>query len=172
MQNSRAGRSRKSITLRPSTANPSWCCLKSRGAMNKHDEYGKRVMREASKGAFTDWGPSVEIDYGTQQPARIDGTIGDFIAVEVESRVAKQVRGAVLDLICHRYQKKLLVLIPVHMNNPEMTKLQCQNILEKFLRPADFRVVLLRGTGDFPSFEADSKLVRNGIIDLGFHARR
>ena len=169
MPNSRSGREKRFIILRLSAESSSWACLRLKGAMNKHAEYGKQVIRKASKQAFTDWGPSVEIDYGTRQPARIDGTIGNLIAVEIESRVAKQVRGAVLDLLCHGYQKKLLVLIPVHMDNPEATRLQCQNILERFLRPSDFRVVLLRGTGDFPSLESDAELVRNAIIDLGFH---
>src|SRR5438876_10010428 len=114
--------------------------------MASHDDYGKRVMREAVGSAFTDWGSSLEIDYGAGGPARIDGTIGRTIAVEVESRVSKQVRGAVLDLICHRYPKKLLLLLPVHMNNPVVTADQCRFIFAKFLDSEDFRVVLLTGS--------------------------
>ena len=45
---------------------------------------------------------------------------------------------------------------------------QCQNIFERFLKLSDFRVVLLGGTGDFPSLRSDAELVRNAIIDLGF----
>ena len=65
------------------------------------------------------------INYGTAQPASVDATVGGDIAVEVESRVSKQVRGAVLDLMCHPYPKKLLILLPVHMSNPETTAQQC-----------------------------------------------
>ena len=49
-------------------------------------------------GAAAQYGPTLEIDYGAGQAARIDGTVGDSIAVELESRVSKQVRGAVMDL--------------------------------------------------------------------------
>lgn len=80
--------------------------------MPNHDEYGKRVMRQAVGSDFVDCGAAVYIDYGVGGPARIDGAIGDEVAVEIESRVSKQVRGAVLDLVCHRCPKKLLVLCP------------------------------------------------------------
>jgi hypothetical protein len=68
-----------------------------------HDEYGKRVLCTAAPQALI-YGPTVAVDYGAGQGARIDGTVGD-IAVGIESRVAKQVRGAVLDLICHPFPK-------------------------------------------------------------------
>lgn len=137
--------------------------------MGQHDDYGKKVLRVASGKAYTDWGSSVEINYGTSRPARIDGTVDDKIAVEVESRVSKQIRGALLDLICHRYPKKLLVILPVHMNDPDVTKVQCENILSRFLKTSDFRVVLLRGSGDSPSVEYDTELVRTALRDLGFY---
>lgn len=134
--------------------------------MGQHDDYGKKVLREASRNAFTDWGSSVEIDYGTGRPARIDGTIGAKIAVEVESRVFKQIRGVLLDLIFHRYPKKLLIILPVHMSDPEVTKVQCENILSRFLKASDFQVVLLRDSGDFLSLESDKQLVRTALRDL------
>jgi len=85
--------------------------------MGCHDEYGKRVLRTAAGDAYREFGTSVEINYSAGRPARIDGTVGADLAVEIESRVAKQVRGAVLDLIFHPYPKKLLVLLPVHMTD-------------------------------------------------------
>jgi len=90
-----------------------------------HDEYGKRVLHEATEGRVVLYGRPIEINYGAGLPARIDAAIGD-IAVEIESRVSKQVRGALLDLICHPYSKKLLVLLPVHMSNPMITAVQCK----------------------------------------------
>lgn len=136
--------------------------------MGQHDDYGKKVLREASREAYIDWGNPVEINYGAGRPARIDATVSFNIAVEIESRVSKQVRGALLDLICHHYPKKLLILLPVHMSDPEITKAQCENILARFLRKADFRVVLLRGSGDFPSLDFDIQSVREALQDLGF----
>ncbi len=117
--------------------------------MGAHDEYGKRIMDVAADTAFRSWGDSVHVDYGAGQPARIDGTVGNTIAVEIESRVSKQIRGAVMDLICHPYRKKLLVLLPVHMPDVEVTAAQCRNILRRFLPSEDdFRVVVLEGSGE------------------------
>ena len=66
--------------------------------MGEHDEYGKRVMNRATGASYDSWGASVRVDYGSGQPERIDGTVGGNIAVEVESRVSKEIRGSVLDL--------------------------------------------------------------------------
>src|SRR5712692_90442 len=90
-----------------------------------HDAYGKRVLWHATGGTALHCGSSVEIDYGSVHAARIDATVGDDIAVELESRTSKQIRGAVLDLICHRYSKKLLLILPVHMHNPLTAAEQC-----------------------------------------------
>ena len=74
--------------------------------MGVHDEYGKQILRRATDGAVELIGPGVEVDYGTTSPARIDGVFGGRIAIEVEARTGKQVRGAVLDLVCHPYPKE------------------------------------------------------------------
>ncbi len=64
----------------------------------QHDEYGKRILRESASETFDTYGTSVGVDYGAGMPARINGTVSGQVAVEVESRTAKRVRGAVLDL--------------------------------------------------------------------------
>ena len=132
--------------------------------MADHDRYGKDVLKSAAGSDIRLKSPY--IDYGAGLPARIDGTVGDHIAVEIESRVAKQVRGAILDLICHRYPKKLLVLLPVHMSNPDITLSQCRNILSRFLAPDDFRVVLVTGHGADQKRETDVLLVSEAIKEL------
>ena len=134
--------------------------------MPQHDDYGKMILQKAVGPAFKETGRSVEIDYGVGSPARIDGTIGQEIAVEIESRVSKQVRGAVLDLICHKYKKKLLVLLPVHMSNPETTADQCRYIFGRFLDRKDYHVVVLEGDGDNPQETTDIKIVQGAIQKL------
>jgi hypothetical protein len=129
-----------------------------------HDEYGKRVLRAAAPGAAI-YGPTVEIDYGVGQPARIDATVAD-IAIEIESRVSKQVRGAVLDLICHPLPKKLLVLLPVHMTNPEITAQQCRNTLNRFCSAGSFRVLVLKGSGSNPMLAKDTTTVAAALAEL------
>ena len=135
--------------------------------MGQHDDYGKRILRESSNGAFEAYGPSVEVDYGAGRPARIDGTIARRVAVEIESRTDKQVRGAVLDLLCHAYRKKLLVILPVHMSNAETTANQCRTALRKFLEESDFRVVVLSGHGSNPMLTEDVSIVRSALMQLG-----
>jgi len=136
--------------------------------MAAHDEYGKRVLREtAGNAVVVHYGSSVEINYGTTHPARIDATVGNDIAVEVESRTSKQVRGAVLDLICHPYPKKLLLLLPVHMSNPVIAAEQCRHILKRFCPDQFFRVVLLQGSGGNPQLAVDTALVAESLRSLG-----
>ena len=135
--------------------------------MGQHDDYGKRILRESAGGAFEADGPSVEIDYGAGLPARIDGTIAGRVAVEIESRTAKQVRGAVLDLLCHTYPKKLLLILPVHMSNAETTARQCRTAFQKFLAESDFRVVVLRGHGSNEKVIQDTNIVRSALREFG-----
>ena len=134
--------------------------------MGQHDDYGKRILQESADGEFDRYGTSVEVNYGAGMPARIDGTVAGRVAVEVESRVAKQIRGAVLDLLCHAYPKKLLLILPVHMSNADTTAHQCRSALRRFVAESDFRVVVLRGHGSNPKREEDVNLVRAALREL------
>ena len=86
----------------------------------------------------------------------------------IESRVPKKVRGAVLDLICHPFPKKLLVLLPVHMTNAKITAEQCRNALARFC-PAggSFQVVVLKGSGSHPRLAEDTAIIGSVLIELG-----
>jgi hypothetical protein len=135
--------------------------------MGMHDKYGKRTLKGAAGPAYAASTPSVRADYGLGRYANVDGTVGSQIAVEIESRVSKQVRGAVVDLVLHSYPKKLLILLPVHMNNPERTVAQCEHILARFLDKSDLRVVLLQGHGSDHKNEIDIRIVRRARDQLG-----
>lgn len=104
--------------------------------------------------------------------AQIDGVVvlpeGE-IAIEVESRVAKQARGAILDLFFHRARKKLFVIVPKHMNNPQALKEDAEYILNKLrkLRPdIVFKVVVLKGSGDNPKPNEDLKILEKAVAEL------
>ncbi len=134
--------------------------------MGGHDFYGKQVMRAAAGRMFVDSGPDVCTDYGAGG-ARIDGCVDAKVAVEIESRTPKQVRGAVLDLLCHRLQRKMLVLVPAHMDAGR-TAIQCRAIFERLgTSPENFRVVVLSGTGDVPHLEQDAASVRDVLSNWG-----
>lgn len=138
--------------------------------MGSHDQYGKQVLLRVAGDFYEAYGDAVSVDYGAGQPARIDGAVGGRIAIEVESRTSKQVRGAVLDLILHRFTKKLLILLPVHMSNPRIAADQCQFAMAKFLNEEDFRVVILTGHGGDPQLERDQEIVRGALSELGFRS--
>jgi hypothetical protein len=93
------------------------------------------------------------------------------IAVEIESREPKQVRGAVLDLVFHEAPRKLLVLIPAY-NEPRTMKPQCLLIFRKWLRGRQFRVVSLQGRGGRPRARADTRRIRSALRELGWHSGR
>lgn len=136
--------------------------------MGQHAEYGKNLVANVAEGQFTDdWGTTL-VQYQGGTSAHIDGVVGDNCAIEIESRVDKQIRGALVDLVLHHCSKRLIILIPVHMNDPQKTKEQCEDILNKLKRPTDeVRVVLLRGTGDDSKPEEDKALIRAALLDLG-----
>lgn len=136
--------------------------------MGIHDKYGKMILRKAAGTAFAESGESVRVEFGNHGFAIIDGTVGKSIAVEIESRVSKQVRGALLDLVFHKYPKKLLVLLPVHMNNPTKTVNQCKLILRRFIIEKNFRVVLLDGHGNDEKYAIDTQIVKGALMELGF----
>src|SRR5438445_10145902 len=131
--------------------------------MGQLDEYGKNLVRVAAGGFFTDSGPTVCFEFGPGAGnARIDRTIAGQVAVEIESRVPKQIRGALVDLVLHPYPKKLLVLLPAYIGNPLTAENQARAILSRFLEPGTYRIVC--ATNDL---DESIRLIRNAVIELG-----
>ncbi|MGA8230183.1 MAG: hypothetical protein WB795_01785 [Candidatus Acidiferrales bacterium] len=75
-------------------------------------------------------------------------------------------RGAILDLILHADQPKLLILVPMYIGRHQVK--ECEFILKRFVEPNDFRVVLLDGTGDNHDVESDVLKVRDAWRALGW----
>jgi hypothetical protein len=135
-----------------------------------HDAYGKLVMKNAAGNAFSDGGSACTIRFGDDAAgARIDGVVGDSIAVEIESRTPKQIRGAVLDLIFHPYPRKLLLIIAGHQNDARQAANQCRYILREEIGDENFQVVLLAGNGR-KAEQIDVTLVREALQKLGWDA--
>ena len=134
------------------------------------DTYAKEVLRAAAGEDFLYSGPSVFVNYGSGHPCRLDGTIGSNIAVQVESAYSKQVRGAILDLLCHPYPQKLLILGPNRTYDCVVSAYPCEQALGHFLAPERFRVVVLTGTPTDRHVTDDANLVRLSLTELRFHA--
>lgn len=117
---------------------------------------------------WSQYGDRLWVDYGFPPRAHLDGMVGASIAVEVESREPKQVRGAILDLISHPAPRKLLVLIPAY-NNAAMMRLQAEAVLSRWLGKRElFRVVALSGKADRRKVAAHAERVRRALFELGW----
>lgn len=132
--------------------------------LQSHDQYGRQVLYDATEGRASLFGSPLEIDYGSGPPAHVAATVGD-IAIQIEPRISKQVRGAILDLVCHPFLKKLLVLVPVSITSPGISAEQCRQILARFCPRKAFRVVTLKGSGHRPDLE-DSAILAAVLADL------
>jgi hypothetical protein len=92
--------------------------------------------------------------------------VGQEVAVEVEARNAKQVRGAIMDLLLHPCPKKLLILIPSGSLKTSTAPAQCEHILSKFRPPGLFRMAVLRGTCEAPDMDMDVARVQRALAEL------
>src|SRR5688500_10136134 len=102
--------------------------------MGDLETLGKNLMRLAVGELFTDSRDSSCFSFGPGAgTARIDGTVAGKVAVEIESRVPKQIRGALVDLIMHPYAAKFLLLVPAYVGNTETAVAQAEAILGRFL---------------------------------------
>jgi len=136
--------------------------------MNQHDRYGKHVLRSIAGSALVVRGEALRVRYQGGINASIDGIVAGCCAVEIESRVAKQVRGALIDLLFHSCPKKLLILVPAHMNNPTAVARHCEWLLNTLREPHHWvQVTLLEGTGDAPCYEEDRRRVLRSLRELG-----
>jgi len=83
--------------------------------------------------------------------------------------MAKQIRGALLDLLNHPLTKKLLVLIPAHMYDRGVgTAEHCREILTRYRRDGEqIEVVALRGIGHDPKPDEDRRLIEQALRRLG-----
>lgn len=131
------------------------------GAKLRHDAYGKEVL-----GRIAGFNPNPpKKSFGTNAGTfKIDGTIGNDIAVEIESRASKQVRGAVVDVIFHSFFKKLIVIIPAYGNG--YTAEQCRVLLKRFAPDATCEVVSLKGDGEKPQLADDVAIVKAAVSRL------
>jgi len=135
------------------------------GAEQIHDKYGKKVLKKAFNNSYDDK-PDKEPFGNHGGSMKIDGTIGNDIAVEVESRASKQVRGASVDIICHPFPKKLVVLIGKYGN--KYTENQCRYLLDRFAPNAKSCVVTLKGDGrkGYRKYKVDAKIVQDVVEQL------
>jgi len=132
-----------------------------------HDKYAKEVLRRAFESDFNSKPKPFKISKGNLNAGsiRVDGEIYGEIVVEIESRVSKQVRGAILDLFLHPYRKKLLIIMDKHGNR--ITPVQSEEILKRLCKNKfAFKVITLKGNGNTRMLNEDIILLKKAVKDL------
>ena len=100
--------------------------------MGKHDEYGKRLFSSILGRRWVEYGEIRSVQMGGVR-ADLDGVIlsEDLArvecAVEIEAKIYKQIRGALVDLASHSAPRKLFVVIPAQyqLGTAEKTRAHC-----------------------------------------------
>lgn len=139
--------------------------------MGVHDQYVKELLEKIFRSNYRTQKDYTYVKYA-EGSAQIDGVITfpeDEIAVEIESCTAKQVRGAILDLFFHRARKKLLIIVPEHMYNPQALKKDAEyilNTLRKIRPEIEFKIIILKGSGNDRRQDEDLRIPRDAIAEL------
>lgn len=141
-----------------------------------HDEYGKGLFRPllGDRWSSLDFARSVQ-EEGVR--ADLDGIIRRAddksveCTVEIEARVYKQIRGAMVDLSLHPAPQKLLVVIkaqPQLGDTPRIMR-HCTYIWQQVAgtNRGEFEMAVLEGTGLNPNTEFDLKLLKDTLQKLG-----
>jgi hypothetical protein len=144
--------------------------------MPAHDEYGKKLLAEILGSRWSSTSPQRSIAWGPVR-ADLDGIIktpdgkSALCAVEIEAKVYKQIRGAMLDLANHPAPKKLLVIIRAQkaLGSEDKIRGHCEDVWKEigYDNPGDFKLVVLKGTGKLQAPDADKELLVRGLCELG-----
>lgn len=135
--------------------------------MGEPEAHGKMVLVSALSESFDPGSAQCRFGFGPGAGhAMVDGVVAGRIAVEIESRVNKQVRGALMDLVLHPLPLKLLVLVKKHGGNPTTSVNQAEAILSRFVPEGRFRVVLVESLSKGTGIEKDVRLVADAVAQL------
>ncbi len=137
--------------------------------MGQHDNYGKRLFRNLLGERWDDSSPERSVDEAGVR-ADLDGVIRSETtkaiqcAVEIEAKIYKQIRGAILDLALHFAPKKLLVIILAQSQlgtNRERIQKHFQYVWEQGVGcgHGQFELVCFEGNGDNPMDDKDMEII-------------
>ena len=143
--------------------------------MGIHEEYGKRLLAGILGGRWVTLGKDRSVEMAGVR-ADLDGIILSEdssrveCAVEIEARIYKQIRGAILDLAWHSAPRKMLVVILAQsqLGNEEKARPHLMYVWQKLTKGANvpFELVVLRGTGEYPMEEHDLLLLTDALKKL------
>lgn len=145
--------------------------------MGKHDDYGKELLKQLLGERWDPYASQRSVHQGGVR-ADLDGVIWSRdgakveCAVEIEARVYKQIRGAIVDLALHSAPKKVLIIMraQLQLGTREQIERHCKYVWEEIAgtRRGRFLVVPLEGMGDNPVREKDISILTDALqrIDI------
>jgi hypothetical protein len=143
--------------------------------MGTHDEYGKALFACILGRRWITSGNLRSVEMAGVR-ANLDGVIlsEDLAhvecAVEIEAKIYKQIRGAILDLAWHSAPRKLLVVILAQpqLGNEEKVRAHLMFVWQKLTRGdnAPFELVVLPTSGKNPVEGADRLLLTYALKKL------
>jgi hypothetical protein len=143
--------------------------------MGIHEDYGKRLFGCILGERWVTSGDARSVRMASVR-ADLDGVILSEelseieCAVEIEARIYKQIRGAILDLFWHPAPRKMLtvILAQSQLGNEEKARAHlmfvCRKLASGDNRP--FELVILRGSGEYPAEEDDRVLLSGALKRL------
>jgi hypothetical protein len=141
-----------------------------------HDEYGKRLFASILLRRWDDWSHERWVEMAGVR-AVLDGVVRSEdltrveCAVEIEAKIYKQIRGALLDLAWHPAPRKMLVVILAQsqLGNASKARNHLEFCWQKLTQGSDapFVLVILEGTGLMPADETDRLLLTRALRSLG-----
>ena len=133
----------------------------------KHNQYVRKLLIEILEDKFVFKGKDIQVKF-VGFTARIDGIIRNQCAIEVESRTPKQVKGALVDLLFHPLDKKLLILVPTKELNPIYVSPMIKQILNTYKSVnARIEIAVLCGNGNDDRADMDKKIIIKTLKSMG-----
>jgi hypothetical protein len=139
------------------------------------DDYGKRLLASILGKRWVTRGNGRSVEMAGVRAA-LDGIILSEdsarveCAVEIEAKIYKQIRGAILDLAWHSAPRKMLVMIPAQpqLGTEEKARAHLMYVWQKLTTRANvpFELVVLSGTGTTPMDDDDRLLLTDALKKL------
>jgi hypothetical protein len=143
--------------------------------MGIHEEYGKTLFASIFDRRWITNGDVRSVEMASVR-ADLDGVIlsQDLsrveCAVEIEARIYKQIRGAMLDLAWHPAPRKMLVVILAQpqLGTEAKARAHLMFVWQKLTKGENipFELAVLRGTGANPMEQGDRLLLTNSLRRL------
>jgi hypothetical protein len=128
-----------------------------------HDDYGKRVVREAAGASNVDTNKTLSF------PGRrknVDAVIDSSILCEIEARNYSQIPAAYAEFAQMDAAKKLFLVMSANLGGERSAAQLCERLRQHGEPKGHLIIVLLKGSGHNEQLETDVARVRAALVEL------